>query len=308
LNGFKFIDANIVAQTVGGVRAGDSFGGGIEVLDLLRRIIYTYVRPRITSKIVNRTTGLPISLVEEGDSTTRNNIRLRPTVGRFSTYSITAIGYGVGAGNPGTQPDSPSQNFPSPSSIPFDQIDREYSYNISGSDYPLNSLTEENYKILTYTLSCADSFPTGVTTSSTIKVVLPYFYGSATYAATQSSGSSNINNILGQNENAPGGLLNQYLTEPIIGTPTISNNQYLRLTTSGLPNDKGFLYFGYPAGYPLLKRIFNGPNDVITAFQTYSVSITSKNNFWNGRNYIFYISSETEVLVTGPTFAFLFQV
>lgn len=310
LNGFKFIDSNIVTQTIGGIRQGESFGGsGIEVLDLLRRIVYSYVAPRIRSKIVNKTSGNPISLVEEGDNITRSNIRLRPTVGRFSTYSIVTIGYGVGAGNPTVTSDTPPQDFPSPvSSIPFDQTDTEYSYNILQSDYTLT--LSQNYKIITYTLSCRDSFPTGVTASSTIKVVLPYFYGSATYAATQSiSGSSgNINNILGQNENAPGGKLNQYLTEPIIGTPTISNNQYLRLTTSGLPNDKGFLYFGYPAGYPLLKRIYNGPNDVITAFQTYSISITSKNNFWSSRNYIFYISSETTVGLTAPTFSFLFQI
>lgn len=314
-NGFKFIDSNIVASPVGGIRAGESFpgnestgAGGIEVLDLLRRIIYTYVRPRITSKIVDTLNNSPISLIEEGDTITRNRIRLRPTVGRFSTYSITQIGYGLGPGNPTVRSDAPPVDFPAAINIPFDQIDREYSYQVLSSDYALTPT--ENYKILTYTLSCRDSFPTGVTVSSTIKVVLPYFYGSATYAATQSvSGSSgDINKILGQSEVAPAGKLNQYLTEPIIGTPTISNNQYLRLTTSGLPQDKGFLYFGYPAGYPLLKRIYNGPDNVITAFQTYSVSITSVNSRWNTRNYIFYISTETSVAVTGPTFAFLFQI
>ena len=322
LDGYDFIDQTIVATAVGGVKAGESFPNGIDVLDLLRKIIYTYVAPRVTSLLASVSNpNQRVSLIETGDSTTYTSLRLYGNVVKNSTYSIpTPPGYlsGVGAQVVSTEP---ANNFTAIT------VDGEYNATYRPQE-TFDFAAPNNYKILTFTLSVTDAYPTTRQAGSTLKSVLPYFYGAATYSATMSStfngiptaDKDNIMKILGINESAPAGKLKSYITEPIIGNPTYSNNQYLRFTTRGLPgttgDGKGYIYFGYPAGYPLLKRITD-PNsqDITAAFNTYSIpSITHQGiingagfNYWNNRDYIFYISNQEVRAESGlGTYSFIF--
>ena len=85
--------------------------------------------------------------------------------------------------------------------------------------------------------------------------------------------------------------------------PTYSDNQSLNITTKGLGVDEGqgYIYFGYPKSYPLLKAIidYNGL-DVITDFKTYSVKISSPNNYWQSRDYIFYVNDDLTTVEYKP--------
>ena len=167
------------------------------------------------------------------------------------------------------------------------------------------------YKIISYTFSVKDTNPIGATQISTsqVKIVLPYFYGALQVLATQSSGANNINGYLGTNSTAPTNKLKRILVEPIIGSPTLSNNQSLNITTQGLgatPDGQGYLYFGYPSYYPLLKDIISPYNNitVLPAFTTYSINITTDR--MTSRPYIFYISNQTTAPVSALPFQFIF--
>jgi hypothetical protein len=309
LNGYKFTDSTIVATGIGGIRAGENFSSGVDVLDMIRRIVYTYVAPRVTSLLTTTTDQFTqVKLIENADKGTWDSLRLRASVIKNATQSITSLGYLL---NPQLPSLIGSPAFPSVESIGNVTTTAIYQLNPS---FDFDVIGNDRYKILTFTLSVTDNYPTTNVASSTIKTVLPYFYGTATYAATQSSGNSNINNILGMNINAPVGKLKPYLVEPIIGNPTFSDNQYLKITTRGLPDTtgegKGFIYFGFPAGNPLLKFIYSDSNQNITStFQTYSITGVNSPNTpsrWQNREYIFYILGETQVPLSAGTFSFIF--
>jgi hypothetical protein len=226
-------------------------------------------------------------------------------VTKNATQSLTNIGY---LPSPVVIQTSPAQNFPSPGSIGNGDTNAIYkpnqNFDISGDD---------NYKILTFTLSVTDQYPTTKTVGSTLKTVYPYFYGTATISATQ---SIDMNKILGTNLSAPLGKLKSYLAEPITSSATYSDNQYLKITTRGLPGTtgegKGYVYFGYPSGYPLLQKIYDDNSLNITSdFKTYSIAIKHAGTppLWGsgaGKDYIFYILGETQVPLSSSTFSFIF--
>jgi len=313
LNGYKFTDSTIVATGIGGIKAGESFTTGVDVLDMIRRIVYTYVAPRVTSLLTTETDPFTqVKLIETGDGGTWTSLRLRASVIKNATQSLTDLGY-----LPGNNliPAAVAIN-PFPSSLPTIGNTTTNAIYQPEQSFNFDPVGNDRYKIITFTLSVSDNYPTTNVASSTIKTVYPYFYGTATYAATQSAipGATDINNILGINITAPAGKLKPYLAEPIIGNPTFSDNQYLKITTRGLPGTtgegKGFIYFGFPAGNPLLKFIYdNSSLDVTTTFKTYSITInspTSNPKRWSGRPYIFYISTETRVDLSTGTFSFIF--
>ena len=206
LNGYKFTDSTIVATGIGGIRAGESFSNGVDVLDMLRRIIYTYVSPQISSVLTLSNNTTQVKLIEKGDSNTYVNLVLRASVTKNATQSLTNIGY---LATPSVRDNEPTaQNFPALNSIGNGTTNAIYKpnqeFDITGDD---------NYKILTFTLSVTDQYPTTKTVGSTLKTVYPYFYGTATISATQ---SIDMNKILGTNLSAPLGKLKSYLAEPII--------------------------------------------------------------------------------------------
>ena len=312
LTGYKFTDSNIVATGIGGIKAGENFSTGVDVLDMIRRIVYTYVAPRVTSLLTTTTDTLTqVKLIETADSTTWTSLRLRASVIKNATQSLTNLGYLAGTNIPTVASTNPANDFPTPLSNVQNTTTNAVYQPLQSYQFSLSE--NERYKIITFTLSVSDNYPTTNVASSTIKTVLPYFYGTATYAATQSSGNSDINDILGTDINAPAGKLKAYLTEPIIGNPTFSDNQYLKITTRGLPGTtgegKGFIYFGFPAGNPLLKFIYdNNSLNVTSTFKTYSIAVDSQTSprRWSSRQYIFYISTETQVDLSAGTFSFIF--
>jgi len=192
---------------------------------MIRRIIYTYVAPRVTSLLTTTTdTFAQVKLIETGDDDTWKSLRLRASVIKNATQSLTNLGYLPGSN---LIPAAVSID-PFPSSL--STIGNTTTNAIYRPDptYRFELTDNDRYKIITFTLSVSDNYPTTNVASSTIKTVYPYFYGTATYAATQSGvpGATDINNILGTDISSPAGKLKPYLTEPIIGNPTFSNNQY----------------------------------------------------------------------------------
>jgi hypothetical protein len=305
LDGYNFIDSTIVATGIGGIRAGESFSNGVDVLDMLRRIVYTYVSPQISSLLTLSNNTTQVKLIEKGDSVTYMSLVLRASVTKNATQSLTSIEY---LPSPSVKENEPTpQNFPSPGSIGNGDTNAIYKPN-----QPFDISGDDNYKILTFTLSVTDQYPTTKTVGSTLKTVYPYFYGTATTSATQ---SIDMNKILGTNSSAPLGKLKSYLAEPIISSATYSDNQYLKITTRGLGigEGKGYVYFGYPSGYPLLQKIFDDNSLNITSdFKTYSIAIKHAGApaLWGsgalGKDYIFYILGETQVPLSSSTFSFIF--
>ena len=293
LNGYNFTDDNIVATAIGGILAGETFSN-VDVLDMLRRIIYTYVPPIITTNIsLTSTPNTPLSLIEMSESL--SNVRLYYSLTINSTYSVTQ-NLSISTSDGGT---SPVGGFP-PTPI------MRGSYDGTVTLTPDVSLINTPYKIISYTFSVTDSYPTTKTSNSKLTVVLPYFYGTSDTLYTNGIG---INNILGTNSSAPLGKLNLKLVDPIIGSPTLLNNQSVIITTQGLPSNQGYIYFGYPSQFPLLKQIIdhNGFTFSDTDFTTYSVSISSANSRWGGKDYIFYIRPNiTTVPITSTPYQFIF--
>jgi hypothetical protein len=305
LNGYRFTDSTVVATAIGGIQAGETFTD-VDVLDMLRKIIYTYVPPRVSTFFSYNNT--PLTLIESGDIVktfgVNATVRFNYSLTINSTYSLASavtIDSTPSGGTIGPLP-------PSGTSI------GTYTGNVKpNQDIVLN--IGEYYRIISYTFSATDTYPTTSTSNSKLTIVLPYFYGtSADFATTSNDNESdpyNINNILGTSPSAPSGKLNAILVKPIIGSPTSSDNQSVYITTQGLNiNNQGYIYFGYPAGFPLLKEIKdnNGEigNTVTSAFTTYSISITSPNSYWNDTPYIFYISNQTSVPISQYPYKFIF--
>jgi len=292
LTGYTFTDTNIVATGIGGIRAGETFNK-VDVLDMLRRIIYTYIPPVVTSSFTLN--GAPISLVESGDSITLGNIRLNYKVTVNATHSVQSFTIIPVDGNITPAP-------PQPATLTRANNGQNYNAILGQSVVFLGA-----YKILSYTFSITDNYPTNATYSNKLTAVLPYFYGaiatfsnSAAFLRPEES-NSGLNLYLGINPTAPVGKLNSILVEPIIGNATYSNNLRLNITTQGLGtgNGMGWIYFGYPREFPPLRAIrdssgfvlFNINDPVNSQFATFSVSI--KNAVvpfkWGAREYTFYI-------------------
>jgi hypothetical protein len=300
LNGYRFSDSTIVATAIGGILAGETFSN-VDVLDMLRKIIYTYVPPRVSTFFNLTTNSTPITLIESGDDIRFANTRLNYSLVVNSTYSVTSISFAPSSFTP-----FPNGSFPATATRgTYTGVVRPDVSNV------LNTNTGEYYRIISYTFSAIDTYPTTSRSNSKLTVVLPYFYGtSATLATTSVAGPNSINDILGTNSSAPSGKLNAILVNPIIGTPTPLDNQSVYITTQGLNiNNQGYIYFGYPAGFPLLKQIKdqNGFTFSDIDFITYSISITSPSNFWNSVPYIFYIRPNiASVPISSSPYQFIF--
>jgi len=304
LNGYRFTDSTIVATAIGGIQAGETFTD-VDVLDMLRRIIYTYVPPRVSTFFNLTTNSTPITLIESGDNTRFANTRLNYSLTINSTYSLTST---VTIDSTPSGGNSPVGALPASGTTIGTYV---------GTVRPLQNnvlISGEYYRIISYTFSATDTYPTTSTSNSKLAVVLPYFYGTSATLSTVSNlnpnDPNNINNILGTSPSAPSGKLNAILVNPIIGTPSVSDNQSVYITTQGLNiNNQGYIYFGYPAGFPLLKQIKdqNGFTFSDIDFITYSISITSPNNFWGSTPYIFYIRPNiASVPISSSPYQFIF--
>jgi len=300
ISGYRFSDSNIVATGIGGIKAGETFSN-VDVIDLLRRIIYTYVAPTFTLDILLNSN--PTHLIEAGDLTTYNSLELYYTIVTNSTYSISVFDFA---------PESQAYNGTLISSVSIGNFQTTTgSVLLDGTDGPYISTTEF-YKSQTWTMSLIDSYPISITVSTTLDLVLPFYYGTS---ETFASMSSDMNLIIGTGSDVLNKLF-PVLSYPIYGTATIDNNKSQYMTTNGIGSGidgKGFIYFGYPEIYPQLVQIKdqNGFDQQIGGvgadFYTYSISINSPNFYWSDKNYIFYISSaSTSVPVSQNKWEFIF--
>ena len=136
----------------------------------------------------------------------------------------------------------------------------------------------------TFSISATDGTQS-VTASSTMKFVYPYFYG---FSPT----SSNTQNIF-----------NTYLTKLI----DVQNDQTISLSGTG------YLYYGYPANYLTLAKIYDGNGFLLwqagsaSSSWTYSTTtISSPSGLWGGTNYIVFRTTNV-VSIPPPSQAYQFN-
>ena len=286
LDGYNFTDDTIVATAIGGINAGETFSN-VDVLDMIRRIVYTYVPPRVSSYLSYNSS--PISLIESGNLGVSNNLKLNYYLTINSTYSVKTIQ---------VKTVQPSVTTGFPLSFPG-SIQRGETNGLVNANFPASLVVSDGpYKIWPFTFSVTDTYESTRESSSVVKVVLPYYYGTiATFSNTTSFLQpgflpEGLNLYLGTGSLSSVNKLKPLIVDPIIGSPTYSNNQSLNITTQGLGPDtgQGYIYFGYPSSYPLLKEIIDYSGfPLIGNFSTYSVKISSPNSYWQSREYIFYV-------------------
>jgi len=293
LNGYRFTDSNTTATGIGGIKAGESFNN-VDVLDMIRRIVYTYIPTVISSSFTLG--GTPITLIEVGDNANMGKIRLDYKITVNATHSIQTFSILP-----------PYQNVSATPNVNL--ITRgETTWNVTlGQDIILPNT--ETYRVLNYTFSITDNYPTNATFSNKLTVVLPYFYGAiSTFSSDTSflkpgtSFNTGLNNYLGTNSLAPVNKLKSILVQPIINTATYSNNLRLNITTQGLGtgDGQGWIYFGLPSSFPPIKsikdsnglQVFNVNNASTYPIATYSVNISYGGipKLWQARDYTFYIT------------------
>ena len=284
INGYpiEFTDSEPTPVDFGGIPAGSTFSG-VPVVEMIRRMLYPYIKPRLTSSLNH-------SLIEFSDSSKLSNLNMSWELIKNSTYSVST-GTVPTTHVPlfSTYPGTPlvTTNGISTGSIrvtPTGQLNSLY-----------NSGTTASWLQETFTLSVVDTYPSYATSSNSIFYVIPWFFGTSTIAATQGSA---ISNILGTVS-----TLNPFITPtsnkltPLLRNPatasTASNNQVVRMSTQGLnPQDTGYIYFGYPSAFPDLIDIFHGTFSVMGSFNKFTVSNVNSAHtptWWSGKEYKFYI-------------------
>jgi hypothetical protein len=302
LNGYNFTDNTPVATPIGGISANETFSN-VNVLDMLRRIIYTYVPPSVDAGFRTELNGPNISIIERNDPeyvNTSGAIKLYYKFVINSTYSVQSIGFLPSSYNP-LNPPLTGGGVQTNAAFPPSPIGRGTYFNRVFPSESLGAASGQSYKFITYTFSVADTRGSISSVKAEMVSVLPYFYGTNEAEYTDPTA---LSGILDTDENFTLNRLSLKLVYPIIGNPTASNNQSVKLTTDGLPNGQGYIYFGYPSQFPLLVDIRdnNGNNGFPTLdrFSTYSVNITSYNGRWSSQPYIFYISNIAHRLPASP--------
>jgi len=259
----NFTDSNPVLQSIGGIQVGETFNN-VPVTTMLRKLIYQYIAPAVTLSLSD-------GIIEAGDTSylTSGNLRLNYSISRTSTYSLN-------------NPSLLGQIAASPSiingaSIPIGTTSSQLYANVTNLNPPV-------WTTQTWTMSVSDGV--GASTSSTTLIVtLPWYYGTSTFSAT----SSNINLILGTSSQL--GKLTPLLANPATQSSP-SHNKTVTLTTSGLnPQSQGYVYFGYPSSFVDLVDIkdVNGYS-IFTSFRKFTIGgLNSPQSRWAGKTYSFYI-------------------
>lgn len=289
LNGLpiNFTDNLPTPVDIGGIPAGSTFSN-VPVTEMIRRILYPYIRPFVTSTF-------NYSLLEINDITTALNLQFSFTVYRNATYSLSVVDYYENG-----LPSLPSFIVPPPNPIPNPTL---ATYVVDpGINVSNLFLGPGSFEFFTYSVVLADTYPTTIVATSSLAVVLPWFYGTSTVGSSQ---SSSISSILGSFSTPQLDYLTPFLAEPVL-TATSSYNKVVELSTIGLVNgNQGYIYFGYPADYPDLVSIRDSNGFIVyNNFNLFTVSsVNSPNNFWINKDYKFYIfvgstGSTTPLLTT----------
>ena len=292
---------------IGGIPAGSTFSN-VPVTEMIRQILYPYIEPEIS-------TSTNYTLLEVGDAVTSNSLIASFTIYKNATYSLvnpvlTSVN---GAATVLTFWYSPPGVVPPDLTAVINGL-TTFSYRppISVFTHQLGPVTFATYSI---NVQISDTYPTTKSSTSSLYVVTPWYYGTGTISATQNSGGPNtINSILGTSSSYTAGKLTPILQPPVFLPVTSSYNKTFNFTTQGLTvntANQGYVYFGYPAEFPPIQSIIdaNGFN-MTTSFESFTVS----NMFspfipqrWSQKTYRFYIfvgstGSTTPIpTTTGPT-------
>jgi hypothetical protein len=270
-----------IPEAIGGIEAGTTFNDE-PVTEVLRKLLYPYSPPSIT-------VSFQYPFFESGDTSITQ--RVDYSILRPGTFSITSI---VPFPSGGTIPTSPS-------SIPQNVVvTNSYVPTFLGDD-SLNLNTTQSNKTITRSLTITDPKPTSISATASFQVVLPWLYGTSTTLTILTAG---LNGIVGNQTPQ-----SNKLTALLRSTPVSGDIIILSLTTIGLSNNQGCIYFGYPSSYPDLVEIRDDNDfDVTTSFTKFTVSgINSSQSRWNNRTYKFYIytqiSGGSPSLTTVPNFS-----
>lgn len=288
INGFDmmFTDSNPIPATIGGIQEGETFDN-IAVTEMIRRLLYPYIAPTVT-------TSMNYSLVEDGDAITIGSLSLGYTITRSATSSINSISL---------DPANYSGSIVAAGSI-------LQGGTVTDSILPIiddNLVIGSTWKSFTFTMSVTDDFTT-VATSSSVKLVTPWFYGTATASFTTTTIGSSINDLL--STTSVSGKLAPILSQPVTSTSSLEFNKKLYITTDGLLNNQGYIYFGYPSSFPDIVEIYDQnsfPMSLIDDFTKYTISgIQSPNYYWQDKSYKFYISNSATTVPAGSQYSFNF--
>jgi len=266
LNGsdINFTDLTPVPTAIGGILAGETFSN-VPVTEMIRKIIYEYITPTLTS-------NMSTSFIESDNSVTAAALQLNYTIVKNSTYDITSLTInnpysGLLSTVPITTNSTTVTSFVTPT------------LTLGGS---LSLTGTQSWNSNSWTIALGDTYPTTKTSTSSVKVVIPWYYGTSTTGGTS---SATINGILGTSSVA--NKLTPILTEPAISSSSTYNK------TVALSGDGVYVYFGYPADFPDLVSIID-PNgfNVFPSFEKYIIGTIHSPTvpyLWTGKTYKFYI-------------------
>lgn len=244
-----FSDSEPVPSTVGGVVEGTTFTTPTPVTDILRQILYPYIKPIVTKMSFTN------PFIENGDNATANNQTCNYEIKRLGTYSITSFFLTPSSLRPGStliSPNSIPKGLTSSSVRPF--------FNAT-----LNALS--GFSTQGFTLTLRDPLTNNSSLSATFSIVMPWFYGASTNLSTN---VTNINTMLSS------------LTKILRGQPSAGESVSVQLSTSGFPNNQACIYFAYPAQYRDLAEIRDQTGyNVISSYTKFTITgILSPSNFW----------------------------
>ena len=293
LNGLdiNFTDSTPVPTAIGGILAGETFSN-VPVTEMIRKIIYQYIAPTLTSNMSS-------SFIESGNSVTAAALKLNYTIVKNSTYNITSLS----VNNPYS-----GSLYTLPIITNSTTVTSFVTPTLGGS---LSLAGTQSWNSNSWTITLGDTYPTTKTSTSSVKVVIPWYYGTSTTGGTS---SATINSILGTASGS--NKLTPILTEPAVSSSSTYNK------TVALSGDGVYVYFGYPADFPDLVSIID-PNgfNVFTSFKKYIIGTTLNPIYapttpplWSGKSYKFYIyvgvgggNPITTTIGTYPTYSGNYQ-
>ena len=269
---------------IGGIPAGSTFSN-VPVTEMIRMILYPYIMPVLSTSISSQ--------YVETTSATSSNLTFNYSITRNATYSISSI--------------TLSATFSGLLITPGSIVNGTTSSSVGIS--PAQLTGTQSWNTQTWTMGVSDTYISTATSSSSVSVVIPWYYGSATISCTS---STTINTILGTSSTSVPGKLTPLLTAPALTSSSIYNKG---VTMSG---NNVYLYFGYPYDFPDLVSIID-PNgyDVSGSFYKFTVDgVSSPSSIWGStKNYKFYIyvgstASTTPITTTigaGPAYSETYQ-
>jgi hypothetical protein len=270
LNGLdvNFTDSTPVPVAIGGILVGETFSS-VPVTEMIRRIVYPYVAPVLTS-------NMSTSYIESGNTTAASALKFNYTIVKNSTYNISSLS---------VSPAYSGSLYTVPITTNSITATGYVTPNLSSS---LTLAGTQSWNSNSWTITLGDTYPTSKTSTSTVKVVIPWYYGTSTTGGTS---SAVINSILGTSSSSVANKLTPLLTEPAVSSSS-TYNKTVTLSGSGV-----YVYFGYPADFPDLVSIID-PNgfNVFSSFKKYIIGTTLSPIYspttppiWNGKSYKFYI-------------------